>query len=158
MKKTAMLLTFLFSVLTWVKAADVQYLVLNLTDGTKAEIALSDQPVITLSGGELKVTVAGEEKVSAALDDVVNYQFSASLTGIQQIEANETELSRYAFGHVVISNAQPGTTVRVFTADGRQVLAEQVDATGSADINLTGMGKGLYIVKSTKTSIKVINK
>ena len=158
MKKIAMLLAFLFSLLTGVKAADVQYLVINLTDGTKAEIALADQPVITLSGGELKVTVAGEEKVSAALDDVVNYKFTTSPTSIQQIQVNEREQSRYAQGHVLISKAQAGATVRVFTADGRQVLSREADQNGFVDIDLTVLGKGLYIIKSTKASIKVINK
>lgn len=158
MKKIAMLSAFLFSLLTGMKAADVQYLVINLTDGTRAEIALADAPVITVSGGELKVTVAGAEQVSAGLDDVVNYEFAATPTSIVQAKTSEQELSRYAQGHVLVSNAQPGATIRVFAADGRQVYSQQADGNGSADINLTGLGKGLYIIKSTKSSIKVINK
>ena len=50
-------LKFVFMVLlvllaTSVKAQDMQYLVLDLTDGSQTVIALADQPVITLQGEE----------------------------------------------------------------------------------------------------------
>ena len=35
---------------------------------------------------------------------------------------------------------------------------ERINSDGTADIDLTALGKGLYIVKSAKTSIKVMNK
>ena len=51
-----------------------------------------------------------------------------------------------------------GETVRVFTVDGKLVASQRINGEGTADIDLTTLGKGLYIVKSAKTSIKVMNK
>jgi hypothetical protein len=149
-----MLLVMLMA--TSAKAENMQYLVFDLSDGTQTVIALADQPVITCQGGELKVMVAGEVKVQASLDDVAKYSFSpTAVTGIQEMAK---EVSRMEMGHVYIAHAKKGETVRVFSIDGRQVAAARINDEGTADIDLTTLGKGLYIVKSAKTSIKVMNK
>ena len=77
-------------------------------------------------------------------------------TAIQEILAEES--SRLEQGHVYFANAREGETVRVFTVDGRLVASQRVSGEGIADIDLTTLGKGLYIVKSARTSIKVVNK
>ncbi len=156
MRKITLLLALLFTFLAGMKAADVQYLVISLTDGTNAEMALADEPVITFSGDELKVAVGGVEKVTAAMSDVVDYHFTTTPTGIEQAKDGESS-SRFALGHVYISNAMTAEVVRVYTADGRLVMSERVSTNGTADINLNGLDKGLYIIKSSKSSIKVIN-
>jgi len=156
MRKITLLLALLFIFLTGVKAADVQYLVVSLTDGTKAEMALADEPVITFAGDELKVTVAGVEKVAASMSEVVDYHFTTTPTGIEQVK-DEKSSSRFAYGHVYISNAKKGDVMRVYATDGRLVISERVSDNGTADINLNELGKGIYIIKSSKSSIKVIN-
>ena len=155
-------LKFVFMVLlvllaTSAKAQDMQYLVLNLTDGSQTVIALADQPVITLQGEELKVTVAGEVKVQASLGDVVKYSFSETETPTV-IQPLLSEESRLEPGHVYFANAKAGETVRVFTADGRLVSTQRISEDGTANIDLTTLAKGLLIIKSAKTSIKVMNK
>lgn len=141
---------------TSAKAESVKYLVFN-SGGKQTVIALADQPVITVSEGTLKVTVAGEEKLSADLSNGLSYSFSESApTGIKEVLDDES--SRLSEGHVYITNAREGDVVRVFTVDGKLVAAQRVGNEGIADIDLTALGKGLYIVKSAKTSIKVMNK
>ena len=71
MKKLKFLFTMLVLMVTVSASAEgMQYVVFDLKDGTQTVIALQDKPVITCQGGELKVTVAGEEKLSAPLGDV----------------------------------------------------------------------------------------
>lgn len=141
---------------TSAKAESVKYLVFN-SGGEQTVIALADQPVITVSEGTLKVTVAGEEKLSADLSNGLSYSFSESApTGIKEVLDDES--SRLSEGHVYITNARKGDVVRVFTVDGKLVAAQRVGNEGIAVIDLTALGKGLYIVKSAKTSIKVMNK
>ena len=157
MKRLKLLFVLLVALIaTSAKAESVQYLVLDLSDGSQTVVALADQPVITCQNGELKVTVAGEERVSALLSAVRQYRFSATPTSVQSLKQIPT--SRQALGHVYIANAQEGETVRVFTINGRQVAQQRIAADGTADIDLTVLGKGLFIVKSKTTSIKVINK
>ena len=141
---------------TSAKAENVKYLVLN-AGGEETVVALADDPVMTISEGMLKVTVSGEEVLSASLDNGLTYRFSEDApTGIQEIQNDETP--RLERGHVYISNAKKGDVVRVFTMDGKLVNAQRIGDDGMADVDLTSLNKGLYIVKSAKTSIKVINK
>ena len=134
----------------------MKYLVLN-SGGEETVIALADEPVMTIEESILKVTVAGEEKLSADLSQGLSYKFLAEdPTAIQEVLNKET--SRLELGHVYIAHAKAGETVRVFTVDGKLVASQRINSEGTADIDLTTLGKGLYIVKSVKTSIKVMNK
>ena len=149
-----MLLVMLMA--TSAKADSVKYLVLN-SGGEETVIALADEPVMTIEESILKVTVAGEEKLSADLSQGLSYKFLAEdPTAIQEVLNKET--SRLELGHVYIAHAKAGETVRVFTVDGKLVASQRINSEGTADIDLTTLGKGLYIVKSVKTSIKVMNK
>ena len=149
-----MLLVMLMA--TSAKADNVKYLVLN-SGGEETVIALADEPVMTIEESILKVTVAGEEKLSADLSQGLSYKFlSEDPTAIQEVLNKET--SRLELGHVYIAHAKAGETVRVFTVDGKLVASQRINGEGTADIDLTTLGKGLYIVKSAKTSIKVMNK
>ena len=145
-----MLLVMLMA--TSAKADNVKYLVLN-SGGEETVIALADEPVMTIEESILKVTVAGEEKLSADLSQGLSYKFLAEdPTAIQEVLNKET--SRLELGHVYIAHAKAGETVRVFTVDGKLVASQRINGEGTADIDLTTLGKGLYIVKSAKTSIK----
>ena len=147
-----MLLVMLMA--TSAKADSVKYLVLN-SGGEETVIALADDPVMTINEGTLKVTVAGVEKLSADLSQGLTYSFSETVpTGI--LELQNEEAPRLEQGHVYIAHARAGETVRVFTADGKLVASQRISGEGTADVDLTTLGKGLYIVKSAKTSIKVI--
>ena len=149
-----MLLVMLMA--TSAKADSVKYLVLN-SGGEETVIALADEPVMTIDESILKVTVAGEERLSADLSQGLSYKFLAEdPTAIQEVLNKET--SRLELGHVYIAHAKAGETVRVFTVDGKLVASQRISSEGTADIDLTTLGKGLYIVKSAKTSIKVMNK
>ena len=149
-----MLLVMLMA--TSAKAENVKYLVLN-SGGEETVIALADEPVMTINEGILKVTVAGEEKLSADLSQGLSYKFAeADPTAIQEVLNEET--SRLEQGHVYFAHAREGEMVRVFTLDGKLVATKRISGEGTADIDLTTLGKGLYIVKSAKTSIKVMNK
>lgn len=148
------ILALLFGVSMGVRADVVKYLVLNTADGQQV-IALADNPVMTVSGGVLKVTVGGVEKVSTSLDNVENYMFQEqSATAIREIMADGYQLSE---GHVFMSNVKAGETIAVYSADSRRVSVQRVAADGRVDIDLTSLPKGVYIVKSPTTSIKVLN-
>ena len=156
MKKLKLLFTLLVLLVTTSASAEgMKYVVFDLRDGTQTVIALQDKPIITCQSGELKVTVAGEEKVSASLGDVAKYYFSDTPSGI--FEMTE-EKPRIEMGHLYVTRAKAGESVRVYTSDGRMVGSYRISADGNADIDLTTLGKGLYIVKTAKASIKILNK
>ncbi len=155
MKKLKFLFTLLVLMVTVGASAEgMQYVVFDLKDGTQTVIALQDKPVITCQNGELKVSVAGEEKVSASLGDVAKYYFSDTPSAIFEVA---DEKPRIEMGHLYVARAKAGDIVRVYTSDGRMVGNYRVAADGSADIDLTTLGKGLYIVRTAKASLKILN-
>jgi hypothetical protein len=155
MKKLKFLFTLLvLLVATSASAEGMKYVVFDLRDGTQTVIALQDKPVITCQSGELKVTVAGEEKVSASLGDVAKYYFSE--TPLSIFEMTE-EKPRIEMGHLYVTRGKAGDAVRVYTTDGRMVGTYPITANGTADIDLTTLGKGLFIVRTAKASIKILN-
>lgn len=155
MKKLKFLFTMLVLMMTVSASAEgMQYVVFELKDGTQTVIALQEKPLITCQGGELKVTVAGQEKVSAPLGDVAKYYFSDTPSDIFEMAE---EKPRIEMGHLYIARAKAGDIVRVYTTDGRMAGTYRIAENGSADVDLTTLGKGLYIVKTSKTSIKILN-
>ena len=85
---------------------------------------------------------------------MAKYYFSETPLGIFDVTE---EKPRIEMGHLYIANAKTGDVVRVYTTDGRMVGAYRISDNGNADIDLTTLGKGLYIVKMPKTSIKILN-
>ena len=155
MKKLKFLFTLLVLLVSASASAEgMKYVVFDLRDGTQTVIALQDKPVITCQSGELKVTVAGEEKVSASLGDVVKYYFSE--TPLSIFEMTE-EKPRIEMGHLYVTRGKAGDAVRVYTTDGRMVGTYPITANGTTDIDLTTLGKGLFIVRTAKASIKILN-
>ena len=155
MKKLKFLFTLLvLLVATSASAEGMKYVVFDLRDGTQTVIALQDKPVITCQSGELKVTVAGEEKVSASLGDVAKYYFSE--TPLSIFEMTE-EKPRIEMGHLYVTRGKAGDAVRVYTTDGQMVGTYPITANGTTDIDLTTLGKGLFIVRTAKASIKILN-
>ena len=158
MKRKTMiaLLTVLFSLLvTGTRADTVKYLVLETIDKGKTEIALEKQPNISCSGGELKVTAGGEEVLSTSLANVKNFYFKSAVTSIDEIEGTKPSLQK---GHVYMTNLKAGDSISVYDADGRLAGQQTVSADGRVDVDLTTLNKGVYIVKTPTTSIKIINK
>jgi len=155
MKKLKFLFTLMVLMATVSASAEgMTYVVFDLKDGTQTVIALQDNPVITCHDGELKVKVAGQEKVSAMLGDVGKYYFSDTPLGIFEMAE---EKPRIEMGHLYVNHGKAGDPVRVYTTDGRMVGNYRIADNGSADIDLSTLGKGLYIVKSAKASIKILN-
>jgi hypothetical protein len=155
MKKLKFLFTLLvLLVATSASAEGMKYVVFDLRDGTQTVIALQDKPVITCQSGELKVTVAGEEKVSASLGDVAKYYFSE--TPLSIFEMTE-EKPRIEMGHLYVTRGKAGDAVRIYTTDGQMVGTYPITANGTTDIDLTTLGKGLFIVRTAKASIKILN-
>lgn len=155
MKKLKFLFTLLVLLVTTSASAEgMKYVVFDLRDGTQTVIALQDKPVITCQSGELKVKVAGEEKVSAPLGDVAKYYFSE--TPLSIFEMTE-ENPRIEMGHLYVTRGKAGDAVRVYTTDGRMVGTYPITGNGTTDIDLTALGKGLFIVRTAKTSIKLLN-
>ena len=156
MRIEKLIIAFALAAMPWTEsqAEGVQFLVVNGKDGTKTTFALADNPKVSCKSGELSV-VAGSRTFTLSLADVQNYQFAVESTGIEDVvKDGGVKLEN---GCVVISGLNAGGVVSVYQQDGRQIKGFKADAGGNAVVRLTDLPKGVLIIHSNNTDIKIIN-
>lgn len=127
MKKT-ILLTLLSILTMGMRAADYQYLVFTMNDGTTQAVTASNI-AISISGDNLVVSTTTETLATLPLASLTQMEFSNDgTTGISQITANQLTTD--------------ADTV-IYDLNGRQM------PTGAA------LPKGVYIVKNQNKTLKV---
>jgi len=148
------LMALLLLTATVIRAGDVQYLTI-MVQGKPVSFALSDKPVITYQNNQLVVTTA-EETVEIPVADISGTGFAETSTAIRNLMSGGKP--QVECGRVCFSDLTPGTPVQVFTADGRSVAEAKADADGSAQVSLSELPKGTYLLKAGKQTIKMMNK
>ncbi len=136
-------------------ADGVRFLVVNGKDGTKTTFALADNPKVSCNGGDLTV-VAGSRTYTLSLADAQNFQFAVESTGIEEFVKDSGV--KQENGCVVFSGLNGGGIVSVYLQDGRLIKDCKADAGGNAVVELSGLPKGILIIHSNKTDIKIINR
>lgn len=136
-------------------ADGVRFLVVNGRDGTKMTFALADNPKVSCKSGELTV-IAGSRTFTLGLADVQNYQFAEESTGIENVIKDGSV--KMENGCVVFSGLNAGSLVSVYLQDGRLLRDCKADGSGNAVVELSNMPKGVLIIHSNKTDIKIINR
>lgn len=136
-------------------ADDVRYLVVNAKDGASTTFALADEPKVLCKAGKLEIVSKGTT-FALGLADVKNYTFSEESTGIVET-ANEGNL-RMENGRIIFNGLRAGSLVSAYLQDGRLVRNCKADRNGMAVVDLSGLPKGVVILHSNNTDIKIINK
>jgi hypothetical protein len=157
MRTRHFIIATMLAALPWVEclADGVRFLVVNGKDGTKTTFALSDNPKVSCKSGELTVT-AGSRTFTLGLADVQNYQFAEESTGIENVIKDGSV--KMENGCVVFSGLNAGSLVSVYLQDGRLLRDCKADGSGNAVVELSSMPKGILIIHSNKTDIKIINR
>ena len=157
MRTRLFIIATMLAALPWAEclADGVRFLVVNGKDGTKTTFALSDNPKVSCKSGELTVT-AGSRTFTLGLADVQNYLFAEESTGIENVIKDGSV--KMENGCVVFSGLNAGSIVSVYQQDGRLIKDSKADADGNAIVELSGMPKGVLIIHSNKTDIKIINR
>lgn len=118
------------------------YLTLQRTNGTEQSLML-DNLRITFSGNNL-VATNGTETASIPLAEMQKMFFAAKPTAISEAAASEAISATISGGRLTV-NAPKGTSVSVFSIDGRRMGTE-------------GLTEGVYLVKVGGRTIKVTGK
>ena len=150
MKKKTFFL-FLWLILPQVLLAKVNILVVHQTNGTKTMFLLDDAPVITYSGNMLILKTATKE-ASMPVASVKNVTFEDD----SSIPTRINEAAITADGILFLQLAA-GSEVRVYTVDGRAVSTLKADSSGVAALDLSALPKGVLIIRTPDTTIKVNN-
>ena len=136
-------------------ADGARFLVVNSKDGTKTTFALADKPKVSFVDGELSI-VSNSKKFAMNIADVKNYTFEEESTGIGKVIKNGN--LKFENGYVVFSGLTVGSKVSAYMQDGRMIKECTANANGTAFIDLSILPKGIIILHSGKTDIKVVNR
>ena len=130
-------------------------LVIHLKSGGKTTFALEGKPVITFEGENFLVR-SETANFSIPISDIEFYDFTVTAEVRQVKDATTSPV--VANGHVLFSQLKVGSKVTVYAIDGRQFGSYVADGSGSVDVDLTLFPKGIYVLSSPDTNIKITNR
>lgn len=137
------------------KAEPMKYLVINTTSG-QTFIELEKQPAIVFGDQKLIINVESEVSFTTDFNNLIGFKFSTSAaTSINNIEIEKC-CKQGNQNH--ITGIKTGEVVEAFSIDGRQVAVWRADGNTMVDIDLTSFAKGIYVIKTTNSSFKIIRK
>jgi len=128
-------------------------LVITQKDGSETVFLLSSHPVITFSGKDMVIT-SNNTTITIPMASVVNYATNEDPASISPLSA---DLPEYRNGSIVFSGLVRGAEVRVYRVDGSLVSSQQADSSGHATVSIATLPKGVYIVRTPNSSMKISN-
>ncbi len=132
------------------------YLIVDLTSGSKYSFLLSEYPVITFSKGDLVINDNAETSYSIA--DVINYHFSdKDASAVEDKMSDNLRIVSLGDGAFQVQNANPSESVKLINVAGTMIYSVKADENGSVDITLPKT-KGVYVLVVGNKSLKVIRK
>ena len=161
MKQKLYSLLLLLAVTLSGHAADAQWcLVVESAGGETIAIGVDQKPVIktVADGYELRY---GEQVTAftwSELKKVTVRETEPTPTAVEEVKAVAEPSFRLAPGEILISGAEPGSEVQVYALGGSQALSARVGQDGSAHLSTTGLKAGVYIVKTNKSTFKIVKK
>lgn len=131
-------------------------LLLYQLDGTVVAYAFDDEPVISYSGDYLVMTTASTsvEYHLATLRKIAFADEWKAALGINEITVPDTEFS-FSDEDAKVRGEKPGTPFYVFDMKGMKCAEGTIDAEGKANIRLSSLPSGIYIIKTQSTSFKI---
>lgn len=138
---------------------DVNAVQVTLRDGTTATYKLAYRPTVVFNDDELVLTTTSRTRTSFLLEGHPLFTFIhvAQPTGINNarpahpmFSLNEEELKA--------EGLTPGDHFSIYNTKGIQVATGTVNGEGQADIGIQSLAKGVYIIKTTNTTFKILRK
>lgn len=161
MKKYIMAIAVALATTFGVSAADYAYtLVLNRTDGTKSNFLFENIPVATIDGDVLTIVenISGLS-VELPISEFASFTFDKEEIpdGINNVATNDGNVT---FGlsceTLDVMGLSEDVTIMIFDAAGKLRVEGRSDVNGAATLNISGLDKGVYIVKAGNNTFKFI--
>lgn len=125
-------------------AADEYSLSFELTDGTNRSFAFREEPVITFVDNMITVTTQ-TEAVNFDRSQVARYQFADVSDGIAAIDG--LTIKRVSNDLLRVAGAPADVLIDVWSVGGVKGQSVRVDGAGCADVDLSQLPAGAYVVR-----------
>ena len=147
-------LTFFLLMLVASIGATAKSLVFTLNDGTKVYYQLSSEvnPIMRFKEGKLLVNDDVYE-----FDGIKNFYLSDedAPNAIENVQSKPNVTFK---ANTVLSPADAVKVLKVFTVDGVEVKTVIQNEGDVFSVDLNGLAKGVYVISTGKSSLKVIKK
>ena len=147
-------LTFFLLMLVASIGATAKSLVFTLNDGTKVYYQLSSEvnPIMRFKEGKLLVNDDVYE-----FDGIKNFHLSDedAPNAIENVQSKPNVTFK---ANTVLIPADAVTVLKVFTVDGVEVKTVIQNEGDVFSVDLNGLAKGVYVISTGKSSLKVIKK
>ena len=133
-------------------------LVVWTRDGAKTVFVLRNDPRVAFEEGSLVIRDEHGTEFTFTIADLVRWTYQPrTVSGINDTSADRAH--PFMDGEqLVISQLKEGTTVRVYAADGREVLQKTMKRDGACRIPLTRLQTGVYVVQVNTLTYKILKK
>ena len=132
-------------------------LVVWTRDGAKNVFELRENPRVTFEEDGLVVRSNGTE-AKFSISDLLRWTYQQrTVSGISDASADKTHPFMEG-DHLVVSQLKEGTTVRIYAADGREVLQKTMKRDGACRIPLNRLRPGVYVVQVNSLTYKILRK
>jgi hypothetical protein len=130
-------------------------LIVWMSETEKHYYGLTEKPKITMNNGDFTVTTT-VTTVTYPFDKVWKFTLdennSTAIKGLKAItEASVERLS----DRVVFTGCTPKSAIRIYNMSGRLVGTQWIDDSGRAEVSISGLAAGVYVVKSDSITLKI---
>ena len=134
-------------------------LLVNLKDGTQQIFMLKEKPSVIFENNRFVITQSGSN-VEFSFDNVLNFSFSDSTTGIKAVTDKNLAISYTDSDHLLVHGANSNTKVRITKLDGKLVSCQITKLKDNTLlISLENLQTGIYVVSiDNKQNFKIIKK
>ena len=130
-------------------------------NGMTAAFSFSEHPEVTLNDTKIVVT-SGATVVEYQGSDFSHFTVVDNANdptvvdvGSPQSGSASPRLSRHGSGWLVLTGCSPDTNVTVHNISGHLVATAKTDKQGGAELQLSKLGKGIFIIKIKETTFKI---
>ena len=116
---------------------------------------LEEKPKITMSNGDFILTTTNTT-VTYKFEDVLKFTLSESTaTAIEEVKAVAEPSVERTSEKVIFTGCTPKSAIRIYSIGGQLLDTQWADANGRAEVSISGLTAGVYVVKSDSVTIKI---
>lgn len=157
MRRKLLALTMLFGIGTFSHAQDNYKLVIWLSDGSKTDIELSQQPQVQFENDKVMVTSSVLDMEYDA-EEVLRFTYKEDESSISEGAGLADGISTIKDGRLVFHGITSADQVSVYSANGTRVPVSVVSTDGQCSLPLSSLPSGVYILKANGKTSKFTKK
>ncbi len=147
-----LLLSLLALFCSIIAKAEDKSLIITFSDNTTQTFVLAALPQITMSNNKMTIS-AGSTTAEYDLYKIKTFTFSGT-TEIKDIENNSSIIAEG--DKIIIEGAN--ANVRIFSVDGKTATLKTTNLSSSTIIDISSLGRGVYIIKANDKTLKISKK